>query len=44
MRPLCHGVKMAPVNRTVDDVGAVYIGYICRTCGHKKEVQINNGN
>jgi hypothetical protein len=44
MRPICHGIKMAPGGRTIGDAGAVYIGYICKTCGHKEKVKINNGN
>ena len=44
MRPICHGVRMAPTGRIEGDVGTVYIGYVCKTCGHKEEVKLNNGN
>lgn len=44
MRPICHGVKMTPIGRVEGDVGTVYIGYVCKTCGHKEKVKLNNGN
>jgi ssDNA-binding Zn-finger/Zn-ribbon topoisomerase 1 len=42
MRPICHGIKMAPQARTEKN-GKTFITYKCDTCGHKEVVQIAVG-